>query len=338
MDQVLKRRFDAIDAPIDRRSVMTELPSGKHFVKLSDRRAAPESASTGERTVASRELPPHTLRRTVIPIKFFHAAAVMLAITALGVGQSAAQTGAPSPGGIGATSPLGADFGQTSGDDSKALVRRRCQSRALYKRTSWRGRAIHIQWRRTEPNERSFTTSGFTTSGLGAASGTSTPCNSVSSSGVTSTPNSAATTTPSANSSSSASSASSSFESPTTATANSSPNTGEPWRNRPRHERSRYDGTRDDRPRLTADPVRIDIANSNVAINSDPIRDIVFRRPRHAADEHQYRYGAKSKRRRARSGAESRRLGDRRGATASAARRAVPVTPVPCPTTSQFPE
>jgi hypothetical protein len=70
---------------------------------------------------------------------------------------------------------------------------------------------------------------------------------------------------------------------------------GEPWRNRPRHERSRYDGTRDDQPRLTADPIRIDIANSNVAINSDAIRDNVFRRPRYAADEHCY--GAKFKRR-----------------------------------------
>jgi hypothetical protein len=58
----------------------------------------------------------------VIQMKFFHAALVMLAITALGVGQSAAQTGAPSPGGMGATSPLGADFGQTPGSSQSSTV------------------------------------------------------------------------------------------------------------------------------------------------------------------------------------------------------------------------
>ena len=224
MDQVLKRRFDAIDAPIDRRSVMTKLPSGKHFVKLSDRRAAPESASTGERTVASRELPPHTLRRTVIPIKFFHAAAVMLAITALGVGQSAAQTGAPSPGGIAATSPLGADFGQTSGDDQSTGAAGVASPAPCTNGPPGGAAPSTFNGGGLSPTS-SFTTSGIP-AGLGAASGTSAPCNSVSSSGVTSTPNSATTTTPSANSSSSASSASSSLESPTTATVNSSPNTG----------------------------------------------------------------------------------------------------------------
>ena len=55
----------------------------------------------------------------------------------------------------------------------------------------------------------------------------------------------------------------------------------EPWRNRPRHQRSRYDRTRDDWPRLVTDPI-LDIANINVAINSGPIRDVVFRKPRHA--------------------------------------------------------
>jgi hypothetical protein len=54
------------------------------------------------------------------------------------------------------------------------------------------------------------------------------------------------------------------------------------WRNRPWHQRSRYDKTRDDRPRVTADPIWIGIANGNVGINGDPIRDIVFRRYGHA--------------------------------------------------------
>ena len=53
-------------------------------------------------------------------MKFLLAAALMLA---LGIGQGAAQTGAPmsggmvgapSPSGMGATSPLGADFGETA--------------------------------------------------------------------------------------------------------------------------------------------------------------------------------------------------------------------------------
>ena len=283
MDQVLKRRFDAIDAPIDRRSVMTELPSGKHFVKLSDRRAAPESASTGERTVASRELPPHTLRRTVIPIKFFHAAAVMLAITALGVGQSAAQTGAPSPGGIAATSPLGADFGQTSGDDQSTGAAGVASPAPCTNGPPGGAAPSTFNGGGLSPTS-SFTTSGIP-AGLGAASGTSAPCNSVS--------------------------RFRGYEYPEfrnhdhteckfflisfiRIVESRKPDDGngkqlaeyrEPWRNRPRHEQSWYDGTRDDRPRLTADPVRIDIANRNVAINSGPIRDIMFRRPQRAADE-----------------------------------------------------
>ena len=55
-------------------------------------------------------------------MKFLLAATLMLA---LGVGQSAAQTGTTSPGVIGATSPLGADFGQTPGNaPSAAQIRR----------------------------------------------------------------------------------------------------------------------------------------------------------------------------------------------------------------------
>ena len=40
--------------------------------------------------------------------------------------------------------------------------------------------------------------------------------------------------------------------------------------------------TRDDRPRLPADPVRIGIANRDVGISGDPSRDNVFRRHGHA--------------------------------------------------------
>ena len=48
-------------------------------------------------------------------MKSLLAAATILATT-FGLGQSVAQTGASSPGNIGATSPLGADFGQTLGN------------------------------------------------------------------------------------------------------------------------------------------------------------------------------------------------------------------------------
>jgi hypothetical protein len=49
-------------------------------------------------------------------MKSLLAAATILAATALDLGQSGAQTGTSSPGTIGATSPLGADFGQTLGN------------------------------------------------------------------------------------------------------------------------------------------------------------------------------------------------------------------------------
>jgi|SRR5271163_4555286 len=206
------------------------LGTSSHFVKLSDRRAA--AASTGEPIVASRELPAHTSRRTVIQMKSFLAAAVMLALTALGVGQGAAQTGTPNLGGVGATSPLGADFGQTPGNNSQTTPApfagvanpAPCTSGgpSAAALSTFDGGGLSPTSGGLSPTT-SFTTSG-TPAGLGAESSTSAPCNSVSSSGVVSTPNSA-TTTSSANSSASASSASSSVGSPTTATANSSPNT-----------------------------------------------------------------------------------------------------------------
>jgi hypothetical protein len=55
----------------------------------------------------------------------------------------------------------------------------------------------------------------------------------------------------------------------------------ERWRSSPRHEQPGYDGARDKRPRLIADPIRIGIAKRSVAIDSDPSRNIVFRRPRY---------------------------------------------------------
>src|SRR4029077_2771635 len=187
-------------------------------------------------------------------MKSFLPAVAMLAITALGVGQSVAQTGTVSPGsigptsplganfgetsgksessaqtdnsnlGIGATSPLGADFGQTPGNNSQITPApftnpAPCASGGSGALGAFDGGGL------SPTNGGLSPTTGFTTSGIGAESTMSTPCNSVSSSGVMSAPNSAATTARSANSSSSASSASSSFGSPTTATASSSPNT-----------------------------------------------------------------------------------------------------------------
>jgi hypothetical protein len=261
------------------------LVTSSPFVRLSDRGPGRRPRQGASRSWRERTPASHS-RRTVIQMKFFHAALVMLAITALGVGQSAAQTGAPSPGGMGATSPLGADFGQTPGSSQSSTV-------------PFAGVAIPAPCTRGGPNAAalstfdggalsptsgglspaaSFATSG-TPAGLGAESSTSAPCNSVSSSGVMSAPNSAATTVLSANSYSLPSSTSSGSSAP--ATANGSPNIKN-LGNRPRHQWSRYDGTRDDRPRLPSDPVRIGIANRDVGISGDPSRDNVFRRHGHA--------------------------------------------------------
>jgi hypothetical protein len=184
------------------RSVRTKLllvTSGQ-FVKLSERRAAAAPASRGAPIVASRELPPHTSRRTVIQMKSFHAALVMLAITALGVGQSAAQTGAPSLGGMGATSPLGADFGRSSGNSPSAAQTGTLSIGA----TS----PLGADFGQTPGNNSQITPAPFTnpapcaSEGSGATGLSTFDGDSASSSGVTSAANSAATTTPSANSSS----------------------------------------------------------------------------------------------------------------------------------------
>ena len=55
-------------------------------------------------------------------MKPFHAAAVILAVAAFGVGQSAAQTTATVPGSIGASSPLGAGFSDPAGSSQSAAV------------------------------------------------------------------------------------------------------------------------------------------------------------------------------------------------------------------------
>jgi hypothetical protein len=188
---------------------------------------------------------------------FIAAAAVMLAISVLGVGQGAAQTGttpslpgigatsplgadfgpasgnsqsaAQSPGGIGATSPLGADFGQPPGNNSQTTPAPFTGVANSAPCTSGGPGAAALSTfdaGTLRPTSGGLSpTNGFTTSGIGAESSASAPCDSVStSSGVTGTLNSAATTTPSANSSASASSASSSPGSMTTTTS-SSPNT-----------------------------------------------------------------------------------------------------------------
>src|SRR5580704_5751274 len=160
-------------------------------------------------------------------MKSFLAAALLLATTALGVGQSAAQTGASSPGSVGTTSPLGSDFGQAFGN-SPSAAQTGVSSPGGVGATS----PLGADFGQTPGNNSQITpapftnpapcasggsgalgafdggglspTTGFTTSGIGAESTMSTPCNSVSSSGVMSAPNSAATTATTANSSSSA--------------------------------------------------------------------------------------------------------------------------------------
>ena len=92
------------------------------FVELSDRRAAPAPASRVERIAECCERWPTLPRQTVMQMKPFHAAAVILAVAAFGVGQSAAQTTATVPGSIGVTSPLGAGFSDPAGSSQSAAV------------------------------------------------------------------------------------------------------------------------------------------------------------------------------------------------------------------------
>jgi hypothetical protein len=137
----------------------------------------------------------------------------------------------PIQGGMSATSPLGADFGQSLGDNSQ--ITPAPFSNAARPGSCTRGGPGAVALSPFDGSGLSPTSSGlspttdFTTSGIGAASTASAPCNSVSSSsGVTgslNSANSAATSVQNANASSLASPVSSGLgmSTPTTATASS---------------------------------------------------------------------------------------------------------------------
>ena len=125
-------------------------------------------------------------------------------------------------------------------------------------------------------------TTAFTTSGIGAASSMSAPCNSVSSVRCHECPEFRGHDRDECKFFLISFIRIVEFRKPDDGNSEQLAEYSKPWRNRPRHERTRYDGARYDRARLTADPVRIDIASRNVGINSVPIRDIVFRRFGHA--------------------------------------------------------
>jgi hypothetical protein len=191
-------------------------------------------------------------------MKSLLAAATILATT-FGLGQSVAQTGASSPGNIGATSPLGADFGQTLGnswisapsqgginatsplgadfgqslgDNSQTTPAPFTDATKLGPCTSGGPGAVALSpfdGSGLSPTSGGLSpTNGFTTSGIGVAS-TAAPCNSVSStsgvSGTLNSANSAAATVPNANPSSPVSPVSSGLGRSTPATATASPNT-----------------------------------------------------------------------------------------------------------------
>jgi large repetitive protein len=189
-------------------------------------------------------------------MKSLVAAAMILAVSPLGAGDSAAQTDTSSPGSIETTSPLGADFGQTLGnsrigmpiqggmsatsplgadfgpslgDNSQITPAPFSDATRPAPCTSAGPGAVALSpfdGSGLSPTSGGLSpTTGFTTPGIGAASTASAPCNSLStSSGVTGSlgsANSAATSVPSANASSPASRLGMS----TPATATASPNT-----------------------------------------------------------------------------------------------------------------
>jgi hypothetical protein len=193
-------------------------------------------------------------------MKSLFAAATILAAAALCPAESAAQTGASGPGvigatsplgadfgqpfghsrlgmpsqsGVNATSPLGADFGQSVGDNSQTAPVPFSDVATPGPCTSGGPGAVALS--PFDGSGLSTTsgglspTNGFTTSGIGAASTASAPCNSVSSSsGVTGSlnfANSAAATASGANSSTPVSPVSSGLGKSTPATATTSPNT-----------------------------------------------------------------------------------------------------------------
>jgi hypothetical protein len=208
--------------------MISRLVASRHFSKLSDRRGA---------------------------AAFFLAAAALLAVIALGVGQSAAQTsasgmtptsplgadfgqtlgsspiGMPSAGGIGATSPLGAGFGQSLGNNSQTTPVPFTDVANPGPCTSGGPGAAALSpfdgGGLSQTSGGLSPTTDFTTSGIGAASTASAPCNSVSSSsGVTGSLNSAnSAAAPSASAPSAALAVSSGLGSSIPATASTSPNT-----------------------------------------------------------------------------------------------------------------
>ena len=183
------------------------------FVELSDRRAARAPASRVERIAEICDRRPTLPRQTVMQMKPFHAAAVILAVAAFGVGQSAAQTNATVPGSIGATSPLGAGSSDPAGSSQSAAVP---YSGSVNLAPCSAGSPVM-------PALPTFDGVGMnqaTSSVVGGMPGAvaSVPCNSVSTSGVMSSSNSSGTTATSSSSSSSSSAT------PTTAIANSTPN------------------------------------------------------------------------------------------------------------------
>jgi hypothetical protein len=190
--------------------------------------------------------------RTVIRMKLFAATAVMLALAVLGSRQGAAQTDASNPGRTGATStlrasrirmpgqggmsvtsPPEADFGVSLGDNSQTTPAPFSDVATPGPCTSGGPGAVALSTfggRGLSPTSGGLSpTNGFTTSGIGAASTASAPCNSVSSSsGVTGSlnfANSAAATASGANSSTPVSPVSSGLGKSTPATATTSPNT-----------------------------------------------------------------------------------------------------------------
>ena len=163
--------------------------------------------SSGSRRAATAG--PHS----VMQMKPFHAAAVILAVAGFGVGQSAAQTTATVPGSIGATSPLGAGFSDPAGSSQSAAVP---YSGSVNLAPCSAGTPVMPALPMFDGVGMNQATSSVVGGMPGAVA--SVPCNSVSTSGVMSSSNNSGTTATSSSSSSSSSAT------PTTAIANSTPN------------------------------------------------------------------------------------------------------------------
>ena len=149
-------------------------------------------------------------------MKSFLAAAVVLAIITIGIGQSAAQTSVPMSGGMGATSPLGADFSTPAAGSQSTAIPYSGIVNATPCSTGNPGTAALSTFDGGGINLSTSSPTPGLLGAVGAGTSTSVPCNSVSSSGVMSSSNSSGTAATSSSSSSSSSSGTSA-----TATANS---------------------------------------------------------------------------------------------------------------------